>query len=355
MIIVNSRFRKIKRFLERENFDGFTQKDLFIKNFMPNAWGQDIAALSNMAEALRNLGMNANDCTRKVADLNTLKDLLSNVVKYAVHPTVNPWKKPIEKVSDFNHYGYYLEHLNIILGCYQQVVDDRHFELNERITQYLAHESLIQPNAHARLIPHIKMRWSADQAAIIYSLWLFDQNNGTHYHVDPKERWINYMNTQGKHPETGLYVTEVMRTKRYSLQPRGCSHAYMCYYMEHFAPGAASEQWALFNEHMSIERLGLSGYREYLPGYKGKWTPDSGPIVFGIGVAATGLALKPMRVWGVENQWHPGRLLRSARCLNGLFSFLSRAPFLGRFFLLGCDMLATSILLAAETTEQKYI
>ena len=36
-------------------------------------------------------------------------------------------------------------------------------------------------------------------------------------------------------------------------------------------------------------RLGLTGFREYLPSYAGKWTPDSGPIVGGVGIAATGL------------------------------------------------------------------
>ena len=47
--------KRITQFSDRPNFDGFTTEDLFIKQFFPKGWGQDIAALSNMAEVIRNL------------------------------------------------------------------------------------------------------------------------------------------------------------------------------------------------------------------------------------------------------------------------------------------------------------
>ena len=49
------RYNQIKDFLESEDFNGFTKKDLFIMQFIKKGWGQDIAALSNMAEALTNI------------------------------------------------------------------------------------------------------------------------------------------------------------------------------------------------------------------------------------------------------------------------------------------------------------
>ena len=352
---MNSRYEKIKKFLLQDNFDGFTKKDLFIKNFIPKAWGQDIAALSNIAEALKNT-QDENMIGGSSRKLKSDKAcLIDKAVQFAVHPKVNPWKKPIERVKDFNHYCYYLEHLNIILGCYQDIAGDKYLDLNTRITEYLRDESLSQKNAHARLIPYVKMRWSADQSAIIYSMWLYDQNNGTNYHEEPKSRWIEYMESHGKHASTGMYVTEVMGVKDYSGQPRGCSHAYMCYYMEHFDTVHAQQQWEMFKQHMLINRFGMWGFREYLPDYKGKWTPDSGPIVFGVGIAATGLALKPLKVWGDEWEWHIRKIRRNAHRIYGLFTLLRHIPFIGRLALLGSDMLATSILLAAETTRRKYV
>ena len=207
---MSARYRRIEKFLRQNDFNGFTKDDLFIMNFIPKAWGQDIAALSNMAEVIRNTQYEnmKGSSSRKLKREKIF--LIDRVVQFAIHPKVNPWKKSIEKVLDFNHYGYYLEHLNIILGCYQQVAGEKYLELNTRVTRYLVDESLSQPNAHARLIPHVKMRWAADQAAIIYSIWLFDKNNRTTYHEELKKRWIEYMENHGKHEETGMYITEVM-------------------------------------------------------------------------------------------------------------------------------------------------
>jgi len=136
------------------------------------------------------------------------------------------------------------------------------------------------------------MRWSADQAAILKSLWLCDQNHSTDFHREPSERWLDHMKSQMTHSETGLFETDAMRAKRYSKQPRGCSLSYMIHYMASFAEPIAKEQWSLYKKHMGKHFFGLYGFREYLPTYRGKWTPDSGPIIGGIGVASTGLGMK---------------------------------------------------------------
>ena len=84
------RFDLIKEFLRREDFNGFTSEDLFIMQFIKKGWGQDIATLSNMAESLVNLSIkNPND--------DEYESLINEVVKRAIHPKVNPYKKDIYK------------------------------------------------------------------------------------------------------------------------------------------------------------------------------------------------------------------------------------------------------------------
>ena len=51
------RYNKIKDFLLTPDFNGFTGDDLFIMQFIKKGWGHDIAALSNMAEAMANLAI----------------------------------------------------------------------------------------------------------------------------------------------------------------------------------------------------------------------------------------------------------------------------------------------------------
>ncbi|MCS5594970.1 MAG: hypothetical protein NZ730_10575 [Porticoccaceae bacterium] len=334
-------YKKIKAFLQRENFDGFTADDLFIIQFFKKGWGQDIAALSNMAEALRNMAQ------LEIIDPAEIKQLLNSAVLRALHKKVSPYKRDPRDVKNLGRYGYYLEHLNIILGCYQAVVDDRYLVLNQRVTQHLVDASMAQSNLHAPLLPNVRMRWSADQAAIIYSVWLFDQNNDTSLSNELSKKWIEYMDANMCDPRTGLYATEVMGVKRYSKQPRGCALAYLIYYSSHFAPQVASAQWALFKEHMLIKRMGITGFREYLTSYKGGWTPDSGPIIGGIGVGASGLALKTAASMNDEQVYKA--LHRSVSPVITFMKSLVHVPLINRLARLGADLLATSIKLNSES------
>ena len=337
----NPLFHRILGFLQHKSFDGFTSDDLFIMQFVKKGWGQDIAALSNMAEALMNVSKSV------MVEDSEVKILLNGVVMRALHNKVSPYGKDPRAVENLGRYGYYLEHLNIILGCYQSVVDDTYLDLNLRVTEHLLDASMGEYNCHAPLLPNVRMRWSADQAAIIYSIWLYDQNNGSSLSNELRDKWLSYMDSKVRDHRTGLYMTEVMGVKRYSNQPRGCALAYLIYYCSRFAPQIAAEQWSLFKTHMLIKRAGITGFREYLSSYKGGWTPDSGPIVAGIGVGASGLALKTAACMADTEVY--GALNRSIAPTMALLRGLMYAPLLNRLARLGTDLLATSIKLCADT------
>jgi hypothetical protein len=337
---VSTHYHRVKNFLKKDTFDGFTNNDLFIIQFVGKGWGQDIAALSNMAEAL-NIEAKLQRCNRE-----EIKDLLRKIVVRALHKKVSPYKKDPRQVKNLGRYGYYLEHLNIILGCYQSVVDDHYLELNRTISEHLLNASLKEENFHAPLLPNVRMRWSADQAAIIYSIWLFDQNNSTSLSGNLRDKWLEHMNMNMVDKETGLYCTEALGVKRYSRQPRGCALAYLIYYAHHFSPDTAKEQWHLFKEHMLIRHFGISGFREYLPSYKGSWTPDSGPIVAGIGIGASGLALKTAAAMK-DGDAYQG-LTRPVDIVMRLMRALMYIPLINRLARLGTDLLASSIKLCAE-------
>ena len=339
------RFDVIKQFLLRKDFNGFTSDDLFIMQFIKKGWGQDIAALSHMGEALVNLSI-------KYPNDNQYNDLISEVLKRALHPKVNPYKRDIEKTRTFGKFGYYLEHLNIILGCYQRVVGDKYLILNERVSNHLLRASMLYDNYHADLLPNVNMKWSADQAAIIYSLWLFDKNNGTNYSDDLNVKWLGYMNEKGRHKRTGLYKTEVLGTRKYSNQPRGCSIAYLVHYLARFAPEEAEKQWSQFKKHMMTSVLGNTGFREYLKDYNGRWTPDSGPIIKGIGIAATGLALNAAST--VNDMATFKKINKGMSMVHSVIKNGDVIPGVNMITKIGTDLLSSAIWLNAETKEQWY-
>ena len=334
--------QRITQFLDRPDFDGFTTEDLFIKQFVPKGWGQDIAALSNMAEAIRNL------CRQGEMAQSEAETYLDKIYQCATSPSVRPWKTPISADISFGGHGYFLEHLNIILGCFQEIVDDRHAALNRRISEHLIAISLEHPLRHARLLPNVKMRWSADQAAVLYSVWLFDQNNQTTLHEKAAREWLHIMETKLTHEPTDLFRTEALGVKRYSKQPRGCSSAYMIYYMSHFAPDHAALQWEKFKAAMLARSCGMTGFREYLPDFAGKWTPDSGPIVAGIGVAASALAIKAAGAIGDTEVQRD--LITSAGRAHRVLRTIGHIPGVDRFTRLATDLLASSIYLSGSTT-----
>ena len=335
MSIEKRAWEKVESFLASDTFDGFTAEDLFILRFVKKGWGQDIAALSNMAEAV-SLRHEAG-----LIDLAEAQKLVRSALERATHSSVSPYRTGIDSVTDLGAFGYYLEHLNIIAGVSCALGDEKYSDLNVRISAHLHQMSVTQKNAHARLLPHVKMRWSADQAVILKSLWLCDQNHQTDFHSEPAEKWLVFMYENMTDPETGLFQTEAMRVKRYSRQPRGCAHAYMAHYLYSFAPEIAKEQWELFKAHMLETRAGLTGFREYLPTYTGKWTPDSGPIVGGIGVAATGLGLKAACT--VKDRDTHVVLRRSVDRMLFLCQMAKRVPGLKAFTAIGTDVLASAI------------
>lgn len=342
-----SQLKRIIDFLSTESFAGFTSKDLFIKQFIKKGWGQDIAALSNMAEALTNLAI------QDPSNILTYKALIMEVANRAMDNSVIPYNnKSLITVKNFGKHGYFLEHMNIILGALARCGAHDYKDINERISKHLLDLSMRQRNYHAPLMPNVKMRWSADQAAIIYSIWLYDQNYGTDLHVELKDKWLAYMISEMTHYETGLFETEVMRKKDYSYEPRGCAIAYLVHYMSRFSHEVAANQWKKFNFYMSKEIVGQQGYREYLPSYQGRWTPDSGPIIFGMGVAATGLALNAATSIGDEVK--ANHLRASVGRLLGFCRIVDYIPLLSKVSRIGTDLLASSIYLNAITKTNWY-
>lgn len=337
--------KRISEFLGRTQFEGFTKNDLFIKRLIGKPWGQDIATLSNMAEGYLNISAKQDPRDQSLKHLH-------RIVELACHPRVNPYKKNLLNVRSYGYQGYYLEHLNIVLGCYRLAGGIEHSDLHQSVSAHLSKISLEESNAHARLMPHVKMRWAADQAAIINSLWLYDQASGESLHSEVSARWQEYMFNHCRHA-SGLFQTEVMNCKRYSKQPRGCSLVYLIHYCSSFAPVLAKEQWILFKEHMHSRVLGLWGFREYLKGYKAGMTPDSGPIIFGQGVAASGLALKTAA--SIEDEAVFQKLYNSSRPVLALAESVRRVPGINMVSAVATDLLSTSIQFAAITRESRSL
>ena len=334
-----NRFKKLSSFLTRKAFNGFTKSDLLIHH-----WGQQIASLSNMAEGI------ANYCVSGKTSVEEAVPLLDNCIKFAIHPRINPYRMPWYKIRYLGKWGYYLEHLNIILGSYERIAKDgKYHQMNTWISEHLVENSLRYDNAHADLHQRSRMKWPADQSAILYSIWLYDQNFGSNLFHEPFVKWHNYMENEGIDPQTGLYITEVMGIKDFSNVPRGCSISYLCHYLGRFNRQLADKMWANYKRYFWKSFGYPGGFREWHKEspIKKLYTFDSGPVLFGIGVAATGLGLNASST--VEDRKVYKKLLALMQPVRSSLLGIEKLVGDSIFTRIGTDMLATSIWFNAET------
>jgi hypothetical protein len=203
----------------------------------------------------------------------------------------------LEDTTAWLNNNLYLSHLNILLGSYQRLTgSDKYHDLHSRISTYLAQHLLESPAGNIRSYPGMKEVWPADNAATLHSLWLYDRLNKTGLHVKPARNWLAFMSAGGTDPKTRLHRSELLGITRYSRYPRGCALSWSAKYMGGFAPKEAHTLWSRYKKLCKINFVVAAAFREYQPGVNLGMDYDTGPIILGMGSAATGLAV-PAAAW----------------------------------------------------------
>jgi hypothetical protein len=269
-----------------------------ISGFLDNPW--DTFAKDNTPGGFRIVALShiAEGCLAISSDSPPeATDCVSRIVELALDPRISPYVDPAKE--ELGHHGLYLSHLNITLGAYQAVSkDNRYQELNARISNHLAAGSLAEPTATFPSFPGEPARWPADQAATLHSLHLYDSNFGQDIAKAPIAAWQSYLAKSGIDKKTGLHVSELTSSKPHSGLPRGCALAWTVRYSVGFDRPWATALWERFVGLYAVEMNGLSGLREWPPGKDGPADIDSGPILFGIGTAASAFGLTASRLVG---------------------------------------------------------
>lgn len=325
-------FKSIQAILEQPS-QGL-KKELYSGGFA-------IIALSNIADGLVNYGLQHPEKQEKIIPL------FRKVVQLAITPDMPLYSNP-DNPAGSGENGLYLSHLNIILGAYQRLSDDtRYLSMNRKISEYLAETTIQDTQKHVRSFPNQPYKWPADQAATLYSLYLFDHNNQTTFSVQPIYEWLEYMRTEGTAPTTYLHYSEVSRKIDYWKYPRGCALSWSVKYMSKFAPEEARELWENYRKHYKNNYLLVAGFREYPPGVDRGPNVDSGPIIWGNGASATAFGLAasktmddPYTYYQIQNAVHfADAAIWLLSCINSNHELV----------LISQDLLATSIRFNSET------
>ncbi|MFH1463981.1 MAG: hypothetical protein ABIO70_06330 [Pseudomonadota bacterium] len=180
-----------------------------------------------------------------------------------------------------------------------------------------------------------------DLATVAATVALHDRATGQT--ADPAlDRWLATYRREAVDPATGMLIQRLSPTSgRPADLPRGSGTAFASYFLVYADPGLSGELYAALPE---VHTLGLGAVREYARGTRGPADIDSGPVILGLGISATGFALAGARAHGDRATYR--RILRTA-CICGLPIPLHG----GRWFVTGGGI-GNAILLAMLTAPR---
>jgi hypothetical protein len=201
-------------------------------------------------------------------------------------------------LADDGGHAAYLGYTNLALSLYAAVEPrGRHAELNRRFTEALARRFAADPTGLVETFDD--ERYPVDNAAGIASIGLYDRLHGTDHQrvLDGWEARVD-RDYRGRGPaDKGLLVQFLGPPGRGGV-PRGSGTLLASWFLVWSHPALSRSLYDAAREQLYGEISGYGLMREYARGIESHGDVDSGPIILGYGVSATGFALGPARAWG---------------------------------------------------------
>lgn len=250
--------------------------------------GFRIIALSHLAETVASQWATGQLETRAAeAHLDTL-------LRVAQSDILEPSGWSITRAG---RYGLYSAHLLLVAAAHEVVTGSRKSS-TAKLAEALASAAQRRGLGDLPSYPGTKSRWPADQAAALYALFAFERVRGGDLDETLSATWFELLESRGRSEIAGLPVSELVGTSPQSALPRGCATSFLIRYIAPIDRSRARLLWRAYRRNFEKRVLGLTGFREWPPGREYPPDVDSGPIVWDVGAAATGLALVTSRVLG---------------------------------------------------------
>lgn len=187
----------------------------------------------------------------------------------------------------------YLGYLGVALGLYRLVdPDNPHAQRHDELVAGLL-GSMQLPIAYVQTYPG--EIYPCDMSTMIAAVGIHEHATGADHSVildDFTDRWL----AASRDPESGiLYQALRMGTGTPIDAPRGSGTALSAVMVSWADPQLAKELYRPLADQGFVRRAGVAGILEYPGGHEGHGDVDSGPLVFGVGVSATGFGIGAAR------------------------------------------------------------
>ncbi|HJL14732.1 MAG TPA: hypothetical protein RMH99_03695 [Sandaracinaceae bacterium LLY-WYZ-13_1] len=204
---------------------------------------------------------------------------------------------PLDDLGSTRDHAAYLGYLALAMALERALDPDTpHAALEQRVVDHLS--TRYEASELGLLETYPGEVYPVDNTAAFGALAVHDRVTGQD-HAALRARLLATLDRRYRDPRTGLLYQAVDPDDGAPVdRPRGSGTALAAYYLS-FADRARSRAlYDAIRERLGNRALGFATTREYPPGAWGLGDVDSGPVVLGQGVSATGFTLALARIHG---------------------------------------------------------
>lgn len=202
---------------------------------------------------------------------------------------------PLDDLGSPRAHAAYLGYMGLVMSLHRfHVPDSGHAALHDRIMAHLHQAMVRSPIGLAPTYPGEV--YPVDNAAVVGALALHQRVTGID-HGEVLDGWAARLPGL-RDAETGLLVQAVALDGRVVDGPRGSGSALAAWFLSFADAEQSRSLYEAVRGHLRRDQLGFGAVREYPPGVDGHGDIDSGPVVLGVSISATGFTLAGSRIHG---------------------------------------------------------
>lgn len=220
---------------------GFLQTEWKLPPYDDENWAGSLLAMSMFAEGLADYGARYPQKRAEVQEL--LEKIVVKVSQEDFFPNIN-------KSGNWKNQGFYLSHLNNILGAFaKNDTIGAYTTFQEKVSTYLAGEISRSPYRHLLSFPRGVKYWTSDNAGILYGLSLFDQQMQANLSAGPAKDWEAFVKRELMYGKSDLPCSAFTMTNKCEVMPTGNHLGWTLAYMAKLQPDFAEDIWPQYKHY----------------------------------------------------------------------------------------------------------
>ena len=239
--------------------------------------------------AIAHANMAMSDPRRRADAIKQMRGLLTPAIANTI-AKVSPPQKDLSKLRSYQKHATYLGQLNMALGYYRLIGGDGRYDAINRAISDVLHRALVELKGRP-LQSFPTYSWTFDTSVVLVSLKLYDHNSGIARSEAAIRRHLDWMSMNGIHKPTRLPYSRISKSGRGIALPRGCDLSWRISLIAQLDPRRAKTMYDDYVKAFWLDRTVASGFAEWPGGRAGRQDVDSGPILMGIGMTASGMGL----------------------------------------------------------------